>query len=236
WLQLGKEMALFGAGGGFASQAGVLIEARSAATLLGATPMDRPEDVEAHPTSGRVYVMLTNNRLRNETDPANPRVRNLHGHVLELIPPQAESGGHSHAADAFRWEILLQGGPPEKNREAGLWLSCPDNCTFDPSGRLWISTDGMARNEVCDGLFAVELSGEQRGTPRLFFRAPIGAEVCGPCFTPDGSTLFLSVQHPGDVDAKGSAKDVHYNNPPTRFPGFDPKIPPRSSVVVIQRS
>ncbi len=235
WLPLVHGTAPLDAAQGFASQADVLIEARTAATLLGATPMDRPEDVETNPVSGRVYVMLTNNRLRKEADPANPRVRNLHGHVLELIPPQAESGGHSHAADAFRWEILLQGGPPEKNREAGLWLSCPDNCTFDPSGGLWISTDGMARNEYCDGLFAVDLAGERRGTPRLFFRAPIGAEVCGPCFTPDGSTLFLSVQHPGDADAKGSSKGMHYNNPPTRFPDFDPKIPPRSSVVAIQR-
>jgi secreted PhoX family phosphatase len=236
WLPLIQGTAPLDAAHGFASQADVLIEARTAATLLGATPMDRPEDVETNPVSGRVYVMLTNNRLRKEADPANPRVRNLHGHVLELIPPQAESGGHSHAADAFRWEILLQGGPPQKEREAGLWLSCPDNCTFDPSGGLWISTDGMARNEYCDGLFAVDLAGERRGTPRLFFRAPIGAEVCGPCFTPDGSTLFLAVQHPGDADAKGSSKGVHYNNPPTRFPDFDPKIPPRSSVVAIQRS
>ncbi|MEY2785127.1 MAG: hypothetical protein RL277_1337 [Planctomycetota bacterium] len=235
WLRLVHGTAPLDAAGGFASQADVLIEARSAATLLGATPMDRPEDVEAHPTTGRVYVMLTNNRLREQPNAANPRVRNLHGHVLELIPPTSATGGHAHDADVFRWEILLQGGPPESGREAGLWLSCPDNCTFDPSGRLWISTDGMARNEFCDGLFAVELTGEQRGTPRLFFRAPIGAEVCGPCFTPDGSTLFLSVQHPGDSDAKGSFKGIHYSNPPTRFPDFDPAIPPRSSVIAIQR-
>lgn len=235
WLPLVHGTGPLTAANGFHSQADVLIEARSAATLLGATPMDRPEDVEAHPRTGRVYVMLTNNRLRTDPNPANPRIRNLHGHVLELRPPTDEKG-INHAAESYRWEILLQGGPPEKGRKAGLWLSCPDNCTFDPTGQLWISTDGMVRNEYCDGLFAVALDGERRGTPRLFFRAPIGAEICGPCFTPDGSTLFLSVQHPGDTDSKGAAQGVHYSNPGCRFPDFDAATPPRSSVVAIQRA
>lgn len=211
------------------TQADVCLNPRLAALAVNATPMDRPEDVEANPGNGNVYVALTNNSRRKVANAPNKRAPNYHGHILELVPP-----GGDHTADEFAWDALLFGGKPgehegaESHPDSEVWLSCPDNVAFDPKGRLWISTDqggSQSRNGIPDGAYTCDLSGDGRALLKLFYRAPIGAEVCGPEFTPDGSTLFLAIQHPGD----GSSLD----NPSTRWPDFREGVPPRPSVVAL---
>lgn len=231
---------------GFESQADVVIEARRAATLRGATPMDRPEDVETNPVTGKVYVMLTNNseRTKEQTDAANPRKKNKHGHVLELSPPKNDKGERDHAAEHGTWEIFLLAGDPSDEKidakyhrgtSANGWLTCPDNCAFDPQGRLWIATDGAPKSGFCDGIYACDTQGEGRKLTRFFFRGPLGCEICGPCFTPDGKTLFVSVQHPGEADEKDDPKPCSFATPSTRWPDFKAGVPPRPSVIAITK-
>jgi secreted PhoX family phosphatase len=239
WLPL-----VFGTGpltpaNGFHSQADVAIETRYAADLLGATPMDRPEDVETNPVNGRTYVMCTNNTKRkaDQIDAANPRAKNRHGHVIELIPPGAGKQA-DHTATAYRWEFFLLGGNPDDPKDKAMylgevskdgWLSTPDNCTFDAEGRIWITTDGQPKSGMADSVYAADTAGPGRGLTRCFFNAPTGAEICGPAFTPDYRTLFVAIQHPGDD--KGSA----FETPSTRWPDFVDGMPPRPSVVAITK-
>ena len=251
WLPLRHGQGPLTADNGFASQADVLIETRRAATLLGATPMDRPEDVEPNPATGKVYVMLTNNSKRGDegqpgSDAANPRNANLWGHVLELTPTNGD-----HAAETAHWEVLVKAGNPADGAVAALWnpatsangwFACPDNCAVDPDGRLWVATDQGSHwskaSGSADGLWALETEAGGRGTGKMFFRVPVGAELCGPRFTPDGKTLFVAVQHPatdGSKDYPAFARVSTFEDPATRWPDFDPKMPPRPSVVVITK-
>ncbi|HEY7669128.1 MAG TPA: PhoX family phosphatase [Hyphomicrobium sp.] len=244
WLPL-----VFGEGplteaNGFKSQADVLIDARLAADRLGATCMDRPEDVEPNPKTGSVYVILTNNKKRGEaeTDPANPRADNLFGHIIEMIPPDGD-----HAAATFKWNILVKCGPKSgagaswhaETSESG-WFASPDNCAVDTEGRLWVATDQgdeWPLTKRADGLYAVE-TGNKRGKSKLFFRCPVGAELCGPAFTPDGETLFVAVQHPGTDGTKAYerfGRASTFEDPATRWPDFDERMPPRPSVLAIRR-
>ncbi len=241
WLPLVHGQGPLTVANGFASQADVVIDARMAADKLGATKMDRPEDVEVSPWSGKVYVMLTNNtgRRAEQVDAANPRAANKFGHIIEMSP---EAG--DHASTKFSWEILVRCGDMSDPKVGATfnpattkdgWFGMPDNLAFDSQGRLWVATDGMSQKSAGrnDGLFAVETEGPLRGTSMGFFRVPNGAEMCGPCFTPDDETLFLAVQHPGEGDE--AADEGSFENPATRWPDFKPDMPPRPSIVVVTR-
>lgn len=246
WLPLTHGTGPLTAENGFNDQGDVMIDTRIAADLLGATPMDRPEDAQPR-GDGTAYIMLTNNTKRTEdaVNAANPRADSSFGHIIEI----KEDGGN-HAATQGRWSILVKCGDPSvsdvgaqwnpETSESG-WFGSPDNCAIDADGRLWISTDqgsNWAKTGKSDGLYAVETEGEARGTSKLFFRCPVGGEMCGPYFTDDGETLFVAVQHPGTDGTKnipGFERESTFEDPATRWPDFDPKMPPRPAVVVVTK-
>ena len=223
----------------------MLIETRRAGDLLGATKMDRPEDIQPNGVTGQVYVMLTNNTSRTDAqvDAANPRAKNAFGHIIEIV----EDGG-DFTATKGKWEILLKCGDPSVAAVGATfstettkngWFGMPDNCAIDSAGRLWVSTDGNNLKETgrTDGLWAVDTEGEARRTSKLFYRVPHGAELCGPCFTPDDTTAFVAVQHPGDdgPDWPAFGRRSYYEDLSTRWPDFKPDMPVRPSVVAITK-
>jgi secreted PhoX family phosphatase len=111
---------------GFANQGDVVIKVRAAADLLGATPMDRPEDVEPSPISGRIYIPCTKSEDRGApgdqdqwsgrkldigVNAANPRPDNRSGHIIEIT-----EDGDDATATKFRWEVFLLAGNPAEGR------------------------------------------------------------------------------------------------------------------------
>ena len=156
---------------------------RLAADAVGATKMDRCEDVEPHPTTGRIYVACTNNTDRGQRrqgggdrgQPARQREPRRACH-------RDHRGAHDATATTFGWSILLLCGDPAVNGStyfAGFPadqvspISCPDNVAFDSEGNLSISTDGAPGViGYGDGLFKVPLEGRRaRSRPAV----PLGA-------------------------------------------------------------
>lgn len=212
----------------------VFVFTRLAGDKVGATKMDRPEDIQPSPHTGKVYVVLTNNTNRGKAglapaDEANPRNANKHGHILELTE-------HRNRADAttFGWSLFLVAGDPAdpatyfagfpKDRVSPI--SCPDNVAFDPHGNLWISTDGNQLGSH-DGLFGVATRGERRGELKQFLTVPTGAETCGPLV--QDRRVLVAVQHPGEVDGASVEK------PASTWPDGPGKIV-RPAVVAVWRA
>lgn len=198
----------------FKDQTEVLIRAREAAKLLGATPLNRPEDIEIDPITGHIFITLTNNKPKGD----------VHGSILKI----EETNGDFDAL-TFKASTYMAGG--EENG-----FSCPDNLAFDMSGNLWITTDmsGGAMNRADkpylrfknNSLFVIPRLGKDAGKVIRVASAPRDAELTGPWFSPDGKTLFLSVQHPGE-------QTKNLNNPTSIWP-FDKDNIPRPAVVAIQ--
>ncbi|MNL25386.1 hypothetical protein D3C87_1468660 [compost metagenome] len=126
----------------------------------------------------------------------------------------------------FKSEVFLNGGEL-------TGFACPDNICFDRKGNLWITTDiadydlgtGDYKAFGNNGLFYIPLSGSDAGKAFRFAVAPKEAELTGPCFSEDGKTLFLSVQHPG-------ANTTDIKNVTSHWPEGGKSIP-RSAVVTI---
>ncbi|WP_372737582.1 PhoX family phosphatase [Neptunomonas sp.] len=234
WLELTYGKNGLTAENGFTDQASVLIYAREAATVVGATTMDRPEWVAVHPDNKTVFCTLTNNKNRGIKDNQpvtgpNPRAENKYGQIVRWKPENAD-----HTSRVFTWDLFLVAGNPAVHKDfyAGSanitdenMFNSPDGLGFDKAGRLWIMTDGKYSNE---GDFAGMGNNQMlcadpvSGEVRRFATGPIACEITGLMFSPDQRSMFVGVQHPGE------------NNAPSHFPaGGNSK--PRSTIMVIQR-
>jgi hypothetical protein len=259
------------------------IHTRIAADAVGATKMDRPEWVDVHPTTGEIYITMTNNSSRRaaptgsqtRVDAANPRaytdVRgglttqsgNVNGHIVRFKDANPE-------ATAFTWDVYLFGAEaaadPTYVNLSGLTndndFSSPDGLAFTKStGLCWIQTDDGAYVDVTNCMLLASVpgtlgDGETRTlnygsvsvttrigkkptatTLKRFYVGPFDCEVTGLCETPDGKTIFINVQHPGDGTAAADLADPSkYTSQWPSNVGYGAGKRPRSATVVITKN
>lgn len=275
----------------FADQADVLVHARLAADVVGATPMDRPEWTAVNPANGHVYLTLTNNnaggRPLNGTDAANPRhyndpfgptnaasFGNPNGHIIRL-----RETGDSTEATSFTWDIYLFGAgadldPANINVSGltadqdfsspdGLWFSRPTNASGLIKPLLWIQTDDGAYTDVTNCMMLAAMPGTvgdggartitntgtggataaqatrvgaapTAATLKRFLVGPVDCEITGVDTTPDGRTLFVGIQHPGDGGTVAAPSGHWPDSQATGTAGAT--VRPRSAIAVITKN
>ncbi len=244
WIELKHGENGLTAANGFASQAEILVRTRQAADFVGATKMDRPEWTAVHPVTGDVYVTLTNNDRRGADgqpgiNGANPRAGNVFGHIIKWT----EQGGDS-AAGRFAWEHFVLAGDPahpdaaRRGNIKGDAFGSPDGLWFDRRGVLWIQTDvstsvlntGDYARTGNNQMLAADLAS---GEIRRFLTGPSGCELTGCTMAPDGRTMFVNIQHPGETASERT--DPAQPRGVSNWPDFRADGRPRSATLAIRR-
>ena len=242
WLALTHGQGPLTAANGFADQAEVLIKSRQASDLLGATKMDRPEWVVVD-KEGWVYTALTNNSNRGAdkqpaVDAANPRANNTQGNIIRWKEDVDFHG------TSFAWAHFVMAGDPSLERaEAkgdikGDMFSCPDGLWIDGRGLMWVqldmSTSAMGKGDLKNfGNNAMLAADLRTGEVRRFLVGPAGCEITGATGTPDGKTMFINIQHPGEP--ANETTDPANPRAISNWPDQKPTGRPRSATVVIRK-
>jgi secreted PhoX family phosphatase len=267
------------------TQSLLLLDAYAMATAAGATPTARPEDIEVHPVDRTVYISFTDStgsptdgspdsRIFPDSRKKNSR---QYGAIYRIVEDADDP-----AAATFAWGKFVASG---EAADGGGGFACADNLVFDPAANLWMVCDittpahnfpvnnrdpkdpratppghknfpGVFGNNA---MFVIPTTGPLAGVPHCFGIGPMECELTGPTFADDGHTLFLSVQHPGELHGTRNHKSVKQPPEETRslhlaardgtifeqqrkvplgsnFPTKTPGTPPLPCVVVIRRA
>ena len=187
WLEL--SMAVPALAARFSGMDELLINARIAADIVGATPMDRPEWTTIGQNKS-VFWTLTNNSQRAVSDAANPQAPNSDGHIIQTFD------SNDFLGTTFTWEIFILAS---STRGTPGVFTDPDAAYADPFGRLFIGTDGGQPDGLQDQVVVFDTT-EENPEPKRLLVGVVSDELTGWAYTPDFKTAFVNVQHPGNGD------------------------------------
>ncbi|MBF2097788.1 MAG: DUF839 domain-containing protein [Gloeomargaritaceae cyanobacterium C42_A2020_066] len=242
----------------------ILIDAHYAANAAGGTCTARPEDTMVAP-DGTLFITFTSG-APSQFDGGPDRRIFLGPQGQTAYEPgwvmRLQEANNDMTADTFTWSVLAYGGEPSSG---GAGFANPDNLEVTSTGNLWMVTDmsGSRMNAVRsvpnigrfgnNGIWVLPTAGREVGNAYLFGLGPMDAEVTGPFFTPDQKTLFLAVQHPGEMGGtrqEGATRAVTMRMLTTdgeafqqlrrvpvgsNWPAKTPNAPPRPAVVAVRR-
>jgi secreted PhoX family phosphatase len=241
WLPLEHGQGVLTVANGWLDQADVLIRTRMAADAVGATRLHRPEWVSVDEKTDEVYLTLTNGSGNKSLVNSN-RDPNPYGHIVRFRHPQGD-----HRKTTFEWEVFLLGGDstydplvPATQAKFGS----PDGIWVDDDRRVWIQTDisNSVQNSPTAGYDGIKnnqmlCADPETGEVRRFLTGPRGCEITGVITTPNGRTMFVNVQHPGESTSFWNAQFGSPSNAnPTTVSSWPFGTRPRSATVVIRKT
>lgn len=146
-------------------------------------------------------------------------------------------------------------------------FSSPDGLVFSPStGICWFQTDDGAYTDVTNCMMLAGLPGQvgdggsvtlsyplaaggtltvntpvgkaaTADTLKRFLVGPVGCEITGLAETPDGRTMFVNIQHPGENTARADLADPSkYTSQWPSNAGYGAGTRPRSATIVITKN
>ena len=189
---------------------------------------------------------------------------NVNGHIVRFKDTRPDATSFTWDVYLFGAEA---GADPALINLSGLSadndFSSPDGLSFTNStGLCWIQTDDGAYTDVSNCMLLASVPGTvgdgaaatldhgggvsvttrvgrkpTAATLKRFFVGPHDCEVTGLCETPDGKTLFINIQHPGEgTSAADIATPARYTSQWPANAGYGAGLRPRSATLVITRN
>jgi secreted PhoX family phosphatase len=241
WIALEHGQGVLTTANGWLDQADVLIRTRQAGDAVGATRLHRPEWVSVDEKTDEVYLTLTNGSGNKSLVNSN-RDPNPYGHIVRFRHPQGD-----HRKTTFEWEVFLIAGDSNYDPLVPATQSkfgSPDGIWVDDDRRVWIQCDisNSVQNSPTAGYDGIKnnqmlCADPETGEVRRFLTGPRGCEITGVITTPNGRTMFVNVQHPGESTTFWNAQFGSPSNAnPTTVSSWPFGGRPRPTTVVIRKN
>lgn len=201
-----------------------------------------------------------NPRHYNDPKGGSAQYGNPNGHIIRWLEPSPEATTFTWdiflfgAASDAAADVNISGLTADND------FSSPDGLWFSPATHIcWIQTDDGAYTDVTNCMMLAALPGtvgdgasmmitntdstaatKQVTTKvgaalgdklRRFLVGPKGSEITGLAETPDGKTLFINIQHPGEDTAAANLA-----TPDSTWPATTAGSRPRSATIVITKN
>ncbi len=216
-----------------------------------------------NPTGSQVAPDAANPRVYSDVKGTTTvNTGNVHGHIIRL-----KETGSEPAATAFTWDVYLFGAESTSHPSINLSgltadqdLSSPDGLWFSYATKIcWIQTDDGAYTDLTNSMMLAGTPGQvgdggpvtvagtgvttylgakpTADTLKRFLVGPKGCEITGVCESPDGKTLFVNIQHPGENTKMSDVGDpTKYESKWPSNAGYGAGQRPRSATIVITKN